>query len=295
MPSRKDLIRFGEEILSATSHTARLDSELLLQRVLELSRLHLLTDPKKPVSPHQEEEFQKLISRRSQGEPVAYLIGTKEFWGYEFLVTKDTLIPRPETEHLLEQALKFLSAYPEDMRIRILDLGTGTGCIAISLARELKKARTHFEIVAADRSTEALSIAKENATRLGVESLVSFVCSDWFQGIPLGEGFHLIVSNPPYVDRSDESISPELAYEPEMALYAEECGLRDLGVIVSEAPSYLVPGGMLITEMGCSQGDEVMGMFEGAGFSGIECYSDLAGLDRGVSGKKFAPAMKKVK
>jgi release factor glutamine methyltransferase len=220
------------------------------------------------------------IERRADGEPIAYLVGEREFFGRSFHVSADVLIPRPETELLVELCLAKLAASP---RPRILELGTGSGCVAISLACELPQS----QIVAGDVSAGALAIAEANARRHGVA--IDFRSSDWFSAV---DGrFDLIVANPPYVAAADPHLRQgDLRFEPPLALAAGADGLDAIRTIVAAAPHYLAPGGWLLLEHGCDQGIGVSRLLEASGAKSIERHSDLAGLDRVSAGQFCLPA-----
>ena len=218
-----------------------------------------------------------LVERRAAGEPVAYLTGTREFYGREFLVTPAVLIPRPETELLVELAL---AHFPGWRGLRVLDLGTGSGALAVTLALELEVA----ELVALDRSREALWVAMANAAKLGAS--VSFVQSDWFGALG-DEQFELIVSNPPYIAAGDPHLERgDVRFEPRAALAAGPQGLDDLAEIVAGAPARLVDGGWLFLEHGYDQAAAARSLLADAGFAAIASWADLAGIER-VSGGRW--------
>ena len=216
-----------------------------------------------------------MVARRMQGMPVAYITGIREFWSMPIRVTPDVLIPRPETELLVEAALDVLPEEP----VRLLDLGTGSGAIALALARE----RPDATLLAVDRSKAALQIARANAKAQGIEN-IRFLESDWFAAIH-NHGFDLVVANPPYVDGDDSALEGEVRYEPREALVAADEGLADIRTIVSESPRYLVSGGWLLVEHGCGQGRRVSALFAEAGMEDIDVLQDLAGLDRVTRGR----------
>lgn len=214
------------------------------------------------------------MERRAAGEPIAYLTGNCEFYGLEFRVTPAVLIPRPETELLVDLALERL---PVEGRARVLDLGTGSGCIAVSLGRQ----RPRMEVWAADAAPAALEVARDNALRLG--ATVRFVRSDWLADLA-GERFDLILSNPPYVAAGDPHLSRgDLRFEPASALVAGEDGLNDIRRIVAAAPAHLAPGGWLLFEHGYDQAQRCRALLTAAGFGQVTSWRDLAGIER-VSG-----------
>ncbi len=206
-----------------------------------------------------------------KGEPVAYILGHREFYGLDFHVNENTLIPRPETELLVELSL-------ERMAERVLDLGTGTGAVAISIAKNAKNSA----VTALDKSPAALEVARENAKKLGVK--VRFLESDWFSAVP-GEKFGLIVSNPPYVAEGDPHLK-DLAFEPMLALASGPDGLDSIRIIVENAPDHLEPGGWLLFEHGYDQGCACRDLLLAKGFSEVSTWLDLAGIERVSGGRR---------
>lgn len=267
--------------------SARLDAELLLAHALETQRLRLYVDFDKPVLPAERDRFRELVRQRAKERvPVSILLGEREFWSLSFKVTKDVLTPRPDTETLVEAALSKLkgprSTGDEPARPwRILDLGTGSGAIALSLASELPDA----DVTATDLSQAALQIATENADRLPQGEKVRFLHGDLF-GPVAGERFDLVVSNPPYVARRDAAtLPPELAHEPEMALFAGEDGLDVIRRLVAGAGSHLSQGGWLLIELSPEQVGTVEKWLADAGFVDVERRFDLARRPRVVGGR----------
>ncbi|PAU85675.1 protein-(glutamine-N5) methyltransferase, release factor-specific [Pseudomonas sp. WN033] len=256
------------------SDSPRLDAELLLAHVLDKPRSYLRTWPEHEPSAKQLECFAELLARRRAGEPVAYLLGQRGFWSLDLKVAPSTLIPRPDTELLVELALRLGPA--EDARV--LDLGTGTGAIALALASE----RRQWQVFGCDRVAEAVALAEENRQRLGIGN-ANFVQSDWFAQLPLGR-FDLIVSNPPYIAADDPHLQQgDVRYEPHSALVSGSDGLDDIRRIVSQARRHLTPGGWLLLEHGWQQAAAVRELLVAAGFVEVDSWHDLGGHER-VSG-----------
>ncbi|CAN5413282.1 peptide chain release factor N(5)-glutamine methyltransferase [soil metagenome] len=249
------------------SETAALDIELLLQHILAKSRSYLYTHPQQNLTEQQWNEFQSILLRRQQGEPIAYILGTQEFWSLELVVTSDTLIPRPETELLVELCLQKLVNAP----LNIADLGTGSGTIALALAKE----RPQWQILATDKSSAALQVAAANAKRLELDN-INFIVSDWCLSLPHNKKFAAIVSNPPYI-ASDDPHLKDLYYEPQEALVSGKDGMVALNSIVQQAVNYLLPGGLLLLEHGYNQATAVQKQMQNTGYKHIESLADLAG------------------
>mgnify|MGYP001826611506 FL=1 len=253
------------------------DAEILLAHCLGKSRTWLYTWPDAAVSEACAEQFRGLVQRRTMGEPVAYLTGHREFWSLDLAVTTSTLIPRPETETLVEWALEL--SLPE--QADVVDLGTGTGAIALALATE----RPTWRVTAVDRSDAALAVARENVQRCGLNN-VNVARSDWFTALA-GQAFDLIVSNPPYVEEDDEHLAQgDVRFEPRVALVAGKAGLDDITRIVDRAPDFLRPGGWLLLEHGYRQGHEACALLQQRGFEAVDTRRDLAGQDR-ISGGRW--------
>jgi len=254
------------------------DAAVLLAHVLGCARTWLVAHDDDPLPRLQADAFFALAKRRRAGEPVAYLTGTREFWGLSLRVTPDVLIPRPETETLVELALEWL---PRDGAQRVLDLGTGSGAIALAIAAERPRAR----VVATDASAAALAVARDNAARLALTN-VEFTHADWYDGVP-GGAFDLVVSNPPYVAADDPHLSAgDLRFEPAGALASGVDGLAALRTIVGGAPARLARGGALAVEHGYNQSPAVQDLLREAGFSRITVRRDLAGIPRVAGGRK---------
>jgi release factor glutamine methyltransferase len=267
-----------QETLSLDAGSARIEAQSLLQAVLQVDRSYLLTHPERSLDEEQQSRYTALIARRLRGEPIAYLLGYREFFGLKFKVTPATLIPRPETELLVEMALqRVLPSGP----FRILDLGTGSGAIALSIAL----AHPDIEVIGADASNDALEVARENVVRLNTNN-VKLLQSDWFSSL-IGEHFDLIVSNPPYIAADDSHLSQgDLRFEPNIALVSGADGLDDIRHIISQAKAHLNPGGWLLFEHGYNQAEQVNELLNHAGFSGAFSARDLSGIER-VSGGKM--------
>jgi len=264
------------ERLSPVSESPRIDAEILLCRSIDVPRAYLFAHPDDELDEAALERFRAVLERRVAGEPMAYITGTREFWSKELLVSPATLVPRPETELLVELALREI---PRRATMRILDLGTGSGAIAIALASE----RPLCEITATDRSPDALAIARENARQLSIPN-IRFVEGDWVEPLN-GETFDLIVSNPPYV-QSDDPALETLAFEPISALVAGPDGLDAIRRLAADCADVLVPGGPLFIEHGAEQAVHVAGLLEAAGWQEIRLHKDLAGLPRVTAARR---------
>jgi len=258
--------------LIAASGLPALDARALMSYVLGVSRERLVAHPEQSVSAETAQRFDALAARRRGGEPLAYLLGVREFHGRDFHVGPGVLVPRPETELLVELAL---AAVREQQAPRVLDLGTGSGCIAITLAL----ARPDARIVACDRAPAALAVASRNAQALGAR--VNLVEGDWYDGV---DGrFDLVVSNPPYIAAGDPHLAA-LSHEPLDALTDHGDGLSCLRRIAQDAPAHLHPTGWLMVEHGYDQGAAVRRLFEGAGLHDVRTHRDAAGHDRACAG-----------
>jgi len=278
-----------------------LAAELLLLHGLGRDRAWLYTHAEEPLDPPIAEKYLALVARRAAGEPTQYITGKQEFWGLEFGVTPAVLIPRPETEHLVEVALERLGArgIKINMRtgepsatLRIADIGTGSGCIAVALAHELP----HAEIVATDISGAALEVASRNAALHGVSSRIWFIQADLLQGIsppaldPLPSPLHMIVSNPPYVARDEAASLPREVreYEPDTALFGGPTGIEIYARLIEEAHALLAPGGILVVELGYGAADAVRKMFHVQhGWANVSLTHDLAGIPRVLAAERY--------
>lgn len=259
-------------ILSIGADTARLDAEILMGMVLRRPRSYLHTHPDRHLAPLEAAEFEMLVRRRFSGEPIAYITGVKEFWSMPLRVNQHVLIPRPETELLVEKAL---ARTPADETTRVLDLGTGSGAVALAIARE----RPRAEVIGVDNSPEALRIARLNAQVLRIRN-VEFLESNWFDAVR-GQKFHTVVSNPPYVINRDEYLmAGALRFEPQDALAGGDDGLEAIRAIIDRAHNYIVRQGWMLLEHGADQQKSVQRLLEAQRYYDIHCYQDLAGNDR---------------
>lgn len=250
-----------------------LDARALLAHVLRVPREFVIAHPQQEVDRETAHRFETLARRRAEGEPLAYLTGLREFYGREFSVSAATLVPRPETELLIEVSL---AALEETVQPRLLDLGTGSGCIAITLALQ----RPDAQVDASDRSAPALEVARLNAGRLGAR--VRFLLGEWYAGTP--GPYELIVANPPYVPADDPHLS-ELRHEPATALISGNDGLSDLEAIIEGAPGRLAPAGWLAVEHGYDQAERVRGFFARGRFHCVQTWRDLQGNERVTVGQ----------
>lgn len=272
--------------------TARIEVQCLLQHVLNVSRAWLLAHPERCLDDHEQDRFDELLRRRLSGEPIAYILGEREFYGLTFKVTPDTLIPRPETELLVDLALLRITQTPPSPQpscvgrgglLRVLDLGTGSGAIALAIAH----ARPAAEVLACDLSPSALEVARSNAQRLGIAN-AAFLQSGWFAALG-NRRFDLIVSNPPYIAAGDPHLQQgDVRFEPPSALVSGAEGLEDIRCIVAGAPAHLEPGGWLLLEHGYDQAVKVRELLRQSSFSEVFSAPDLAGIERVSGGRVFA-------
>jgi release factor glutamine methyltransferase len=268
----RQLLKTGRGLLAA-EEAAGLEAEILLRHALQVDRAYLYAHPESVVQPAQQDRYLAMIERRQRGEPIAYITGEREFWSLPLEVNREVLIPRPETERLVECALERI---PVDAKWRIADLGTGSGAVALAIASE----RPLCDIQASDLSPEALQLARKNANRLSLE--VSFHLGSWLQ--PLNGRFKLIVSNPPYVAENDRHLQiGDCRFEPGLALASGPDGLDAIRRIALDATDYLFSGGTLLLEHGREQASAVRGLLTEAGYSDVFTVRDLEGNDR-ISG-----------
>jgi len=272
----QQILQSAKQQLDTSSDSSSADAEILLCHVLECDRAYLYTWPEKKPGQNQLDRFQALLQRRLQGEPVAYLIGQRSFWDFKLSVSSATLIPRPETELLVEQALIHI---PENSHGRVLDLGTGTGAIALAIAHE----RPACQVIAVERSESARLMAEKNISQYS-QGNVQLQAGDWFSALEQ-QTFDVIVSNPPYIAEQDPHLQQgDVCHEPRTALSAGIDGLDDIRHIIAQAGSYLGPNGWLLIEHGYDQAEAVKHLFLKHGFTEVSHANDLSGHPRISSG-----------
>ena len=272
----KKILSIAQEKLSQHNiENPSLEAKVLLAYLLQCRKEFLWAYPEKVLSIQQEKDFFHLIARRASGEPIAYITSDKEFWSLNLKVTTDTLIPRPDTELLVEIILhKYANQTTPD--INVLELGVGSGAISLALASE----RPGWKITAVDFSKAVLAIAKYNAQRNDISN-IDFIHSNWFEHVSRQEKFNIIVSNPPYIAENDPHLSQgDLRFEPESALVSGADGLDDMRKIITQAKHFLTPNGLLILEHGYQQAEKIRALFFENNYRGIQTCQDLSGLDR---------------
>ncbi len=265
-------ITHGQEQLASCSDSAKLDAQILLAFVLNKERTYLLTWPDKKIAQQTAQQYLVLLQRRIVGEPIAYIVGVQEFWSLPFRVSPATLIPRPDTEILVELVLEH---FGEQDNLHCLDLGTGTGAIALALASE----QPNWQIDAVDFNLDAVKLAQQNAKDLQLTQ-VNIFHSDWFSAVNHRK-FDVLVSNPPYIDILDENLTRgDVRFEPDSALVADENGLGDIKYIAQQAPNYLTTQGAIFFEHGFEQGEAVRNILSDLGYDNAQTVRDLNGHER---------------
>jgi len=263
------------------SDSPRLDIEIFLTHILQKNRTYLFTWPEKELTEDQANQFNQFFSRRLTGEPVAHIIGQREFWSLPLIVNNSTLIPRPDTELLVEAALGLFSEDESDQTRRLLDLGTGTGAIVLALANEKKS----WQCVGVDKEIAAVELAEKNRARFDLNN-VKILQSDWFSALASEAAFDIIVSNPPYIDPTDKHLQEgDVRFEPLSALIADKKGLADLELIITKSPKYLTENGWLLVEHGHDQGAAVRDLFTANHFDDVNTFRDFGRNERVTVGK----------
>lgn len=268
------------QLESAGIDEPRISAEVLIFHVLGCDRAYLFAHPERELTQAEQSRYEVLIARRASGEPLQYLTGHQEFWRADFLVTPAVLIPRPETEHLVEAVLDLVREFSLGSKLKLIDVGTGSGAIAITLARELPVAEVH----AVDLSPEALEVARRNAERLAAH--VHFAQSDLLASLPPAGDFDFVVSNPPYVGLNEQDKVQEVVrrYEPSMAVFAGDDGLDIIRRLIPQARQALRPGGWLLIEIGYTQSTAVQSLL--GGWHNVHTRADLAGIPRVIVARK---------
>jgi release factor glutamine methyltransferase len=275
--SIKSVLAESADALASISDSPLLDAEVLLCLALHKERSYLRAWPDNLLEPEQLEQFWALVEERQKGVPVAYLTGHREFWSRDFHVTPDVLIPRPDTELLIELGLKLI---PADEPVKLIDLGTGSGIIAITLAAE----RPHAQVIATDFSPVALEIAKHNARHHHITN-IRFYQSNWFDDVPDAQ-FDLVISNPPYIAEDDSHLQEgDVRFEPQTALVAAQQGLRDIQIIADTTRGRLKSKGHLLIEHGYDQQHQVQTIFKNLRYDKVRTYQDLSGQPRVTYGQ----------
>lgn len=283
MRTIEELLRSASGSLRNLSDTPRLDAELLLSHSLGMSRLQLITEATTPLNESQVRDFEVLLDQRRQQVPVAYIVGSKFFWELEFEVSPAVLVPRPETEHLVEQVLAWAKSIDSQRVLRILELGVGSGCIAISVGHALRKEGRKFQISAVDQSSAALGVARRNCEKHSVLDCIELLQGDWFEPLNPSERYDCVVSNPPYVAENAGDLSPDTRHEPSGALFSGPDGLSDIETILRQSPRWINSGGLLLCEIGKGQAEALRvlcGQLPGYSGSQMQFVRDYAGIDR---------------
>lgn len=279
MQTAKNLIKLGSAFLHDHKiKTCKIDAEVLLAHVLNIDRYKLIIDSNLLISAEQENAYQAMLSRRSKHEPISYITENKEFWGLNFYVNPHVLIPRPDSETLIELTLKYLEK--RDNKYNMLDLGTGSGCLLIALLHELPNSYG----IGIDQSSDALEVAKINAARQNLTNRSHFIESNWFTALKQ-QKFDVTISNPPYIETFATLDDDVAKFEPSQALYGGKSGLDAYEQIAQNAKEYLVGNGLLIVEIGINQATSVSEIFQSNGFILLEQKQDLAGIVRALAFK----------
>ena len=274
----RQALQLARQSLAETSPTADLDAQVLLCHVLQCNSAHLVAWPEKELDEAQRRHFLQLIQRRRQGQPVAHLTGEREFWSMDFMVDDSTLIPRPETETLIEYVLE---KHSHQTSLKLLDMGTGTGAIAIVLAKE----NPGWQVHACDISPQAIQLAEKNRDKHGINNL-TLVKSDWFSNID-DTDYDIIISNPPYIDADDPHLQQgDVRFEPASALISDNQGMKDIEHLCAHAKDHLNNSGWLIVEHGYDQAEQVADCFTRNGYSEITQKQDLSGHTRMTAGRR---------
>ena len=261
----------------ADPESAAFEAQLLLTHLIKQNRAWVIAHGDDALEPSIHEAFEALLHRRLQGEPIAYILGSREFYGLKLLVTPDTLIPRPDTETLVEAALDKIA---QNQQLRVCDLGTGTGAIALALAKN----RPQAALVAVDASQPALAVAEQNGKNLNIQN-VEFILSNWFENLA-NQRFDVIVSNPPYIEENDDHLTQgDLRFEPLSALASGADGLNDIRQIIYDCLVFLKPQAWLMLEHGYNQAEQIANLMADAGLTNIETIKDLGNNDRVTIGK----------
>jgi len=282
MQLRQALNAAMDRLEAARVGSPRMNSEVLLMFVLACDRAYLYAHPERELTAEEDARYDEALLERSRGKPSQYITGHQEFWGLDLIVSPAVLIPRPETEHVVETVLELVREAEPGAPLRIVDVGTGSGCIALALARELPRVEVH----ALDISAAALEIARANAARLELAGRIAFHESDLLEALPPEAGFDFVVSNPPYVGEAEpEKVQREVReYEPRVAVFAGEKGLEAYERLIPQARERLKPGGWLVMEIGYSIEDAVRALL--SGWSEVRVTHDLQGIPRVVAAKR---------